>query len=151
MIWSQPLSLNPLLLVFLKFHINRILVCCEQLAGISADDMIAVNNMRCLMAAQDIKKSSSGFKLTFDMHKVLLLDLKSTKCSYLVLQLLFTYILLIVVYASEKGYCKRREGGRRTEEMDTISVLSPDRGATLHKSYGIHNFFLFQCFVKIIL
>jgi len=40
-----------------------------QLAGISADDMIAVNNMRCLMAAQDTKKSSSGFKLTFDMHK----------------------------------------------------------------------------------
>jgi syntaxin-binding protein 1 len=31
--------------------------------------MIAVNNMRCLMAAQDTKKSSSGFKLTFDMHK----------------------------------------------------------------------------------
>ncbi|KAJ4788921.1 Syntaxin-binding protein 1 [Rhynchospora pubera] len=41
-----------------------------QLAGISDDDMIAVNNMRCLMAAQDTKKSSSGFKkLTFEMHK----------------------------------------------------------------------------------
>lgn len=34
--------------------------------------------------------------------------------------------------------------------MDTISVLSPDRGETLHKSYGIHNILLFQCFVKII-
>ncbi|KAJ3679862.1 hypothetical protein LUZ60_016140 [Juncus effusus] len=40
-----------------------------QLAGISSDDMTAVNNMRYLIAPQDPKKSSSGFKLTFDMHK----------------------------------------------------------------------------------
>ncbi|KAK3145179.1 hypothetical protein QOZ80_4AG0324720 [Eleusine coracana subsp. coracana] len=41
-----------------------------QLAGLSADDMIAVNNMRCLCGA-DMKKSSSvgGFSLKFDLHK----------------------------------------------------------------------------------
>ncbi|OEL23469.1 putative protein transport Sec1a, partial [Dichanthelium oligosanthes] len=40
-----------------------------QLAGLSADDMIAVNNMRCL-CGPDIKKSSGGgFTLKFDVHK----------------------------------------------------------------------------------
>ncbi|TVU13295.1 hypothetical protein EJB05_40339 [Eragrostis curvula] len=41
-----------------------------QLAGLSADDMTAVNNMRCL-CGPDIKKSSSavGFSLKFDLHK----------------------------------------------------------------------------------
>lgn len=39
-----------------------------QLAGLSADDMIAVNNMRCLCA--DTKKSSGGgFTLKFDVQK----------------------------------------------------------------------------------
>lgn len=39
-----------------------------QLAGLSADDMIAVNNMRCLCA--DTKKASGGgFTLKFDVHK----------------------------------------------------------------------------------
>ncbi|KAK1616952.1 hypothetical protein QYE76_022469 [Lolium multiflorum] len=39
-----------------------------QLAGLSADDMIAVNNMRCLSA--DTKKASGGgFTLKFDVHK----------------------------------------------------------------------------------
>ncbi|KAM0895681.1 hypothetical protein ACQ4PT_023679 [Festuca glaucescens] len=39
-----------------------------QLAGLSADDMIAVNNMRCLCT--DTKKASGGgFTLKFDVHK----------------------------------------------------------------------------------
>lgn len=39
-----------------------------QLAGLSTDDMIAVNNMRCLCA--DTKKASGGgFTLKFDVHK----------------------------------------------------------------------------------
>jgi hypothetical protein len=41
---------------------------CWQLAGLSTDDMIAVNNMRCLCA--DTKKASGGgFTLKFDVHK----------------------------------------------------------------------------------
>ncbi|WVZ76125.1 hypothetical protein U9M48_024124 [Paspalum notatum var. saurae] len=39
-----------------------------ELAGLSADDMVAVNNMRCL-CGPDTKKSSGGFTLKFDVHK----------------------------------------------------------------------------------
>jgi syntaxin-binding protein 1 len=41
-----------------------------QLAGLSADDMIAVKNMRCI-CGPDTKKSTSvgGFSLKFDLHK----------------------------------------------------------------------------------
>lgn len=53
-----------------------------QLAGLSADDMIAVNNMRCLCA--DTKKSSGGgFTLKFDVHKVKVLGSISTCISNL--------------------------------------------------------------------
>jgi hypothetical protein len=41
-----------------------------QLAGLSADDMIAVNNMRCLCGPDTKKSSGGGFTLKFDVHKV---------------------------------------------------------------------------------
>ncbi|KAJ1279159.1 hypothetical protein BS78_04G133800 [Paspalum vaginatum] len=40
-----------------------------QLAGLSADDMIAVNNMRCLCGPDTKKSSGGGFTLKFDVHK----------------------------------------------------------------------------------
>ncbi|XP_021314783.1 probable protein transport Sec1a isoform X2 [Sorghum bicolor] len=40
-----------------------------QLAGLSADDMIAVNNMRCLCGPDTKKSSVGGFALKFDVHK----------------------------------------------------------------------------------
>ncbi|KAG8058845.1 hypothetical protein GUJ93_ZPchr0002g24050 [Zizania palustris] len=40
-----------------------------QLAGLSTDDMIAVNNMRCLCGPDTRKPSGGGFKLNFDVHK----------------------------------------------------------------------------------
>ncbi|KAL6653027.1 hypothetical protein ACP70R_011952 [Stipagrostis hirtigluma subsp. patula] len=40
-----------------------------QLAGLSADDMIAVNNMRCLCGPDTKKPSAGGFTLKFDLHK----------------------------------------------------------------------------------
>lgn len=40
-----------------------------QLAGLSADDMIAVNNMRCLCGPDTKKSSGGGFMLKFDVHK----------------------------------------------------------------------------------
>lgn len=47
--------------------------CCLQLAGLSADDMIAVNNMRCLCGPDTKKSSVGGFTLKFDVHKVKIL------------------------------------------------------------------------------
>nr|CAB3449714.1 unnamed protein product [Digitaria exilis] len=43
-----------------------------QLAGLSADDMIAVNNMRCLCGPETKKSSGGGFTLKFDVHKELI-------------------------------------------------------------------------------
>uniref|UniRef100_A0A0D9VFM8 SNARE-interacting protein KEULE n=1 Tax=Leersia perrieri TaxID=77586 RepID=A0A0D9VFM8_9ORYZ len=40
-----------------------------QLAGLSADDMIAVSNMRCLCGPETKKSSGGGFTLKFDVHK----------------------------------------------------------------------------------
>lgn len=40
-----------------------------QLAGLSADDMIAVNNMRCLCAHETKKSSKGGFPLKFEIRK----------------------------------------------------------------------------------
>ncbi|XP_062225280.1 probable protein transport Sec1a isoform X2 [Phragmites australis] len=40
-----------------------------QLAGLSADDMIVVNNMRCLCGPDTKKPSAGGFTLKFDLHK----------------------------------------------------------------------------------
>ncbi|XP_062218977.1 probable protein transport Sec1a isoform X3 [Phragmites australis] len=40
-----------------------------QLAGLSADDMIAVNNMHCLCGPDAKKSSGGGFTLKFDVHK----------------------------------------------------------------------------------
>ncbi|KAG8070609.1 hypothetical protein GUJ93_ZPchr0006g42562 [Zizania palustris] len=40
-----------------------------QLAGLSTDDMIAVNNMRCLCGPDTKKPSGGGFTLKFDVHK----------------------------------------------------------------------------------
>lgn len=40
-----------------------------QLAGLSADDMIAVNNMHCLCAHDTKKSSTGGFTMKFDLHK----------------------------------------------------------------------------------
>ncbi|KAL6640269.1 hypothetical protein ACP70R_022118 [Stipagrostis hirtigluma subsp. patula] len=40
-----------------------------QLAGLSADDMIAVNNMRCLCGPDTKKSSGGGFTLKFDVNK----------------------------------------------------------------------------------
>ncbi|XBI98325.1 hypothetical protein VPH35_018576 [Triticum aestivum] len=40
-----------------------------QLAGLSADDMIAVNNMRCLCAHETKKSSKGGFPVKFEMRK----------------------------------------------------------------------------------
>uniref|UniRef100_A0A0A8Y197 SNARE-interacting protein KEULE n=1 Tax=Arundo donax TaxID=35708 RepID=A0A0A8Y197_ARUDO len=40
-----------------------------QLSGLSADDMIAVNNMRCLCGPDTKKPSAGGFTLKFDLHK----------------------------------------------------------------------------------
>ncbi|TKW39009.1 hypothetical protein SEVIR_1G148700v4 [Setaria viridis] len=40
-----------------------------QLAGLSVDDMIAVNNMRCLCGPDTKKSSGGGFTLKFDVHK----------------------------------------------------------------------------------
>jgi len=41
-----------------------------QLAGLSDDDMIAVNNMRCLCGPDTKKSTGGGFTLKFDVHKV---------------------------------------------------------------------------------
>uniref|UniRef100_A0A0E0P6F0 SNARE-interacting protein KEULE n=1 Tax=Oryza rufipogon TaxID=4529 RepID=A0A0E0P6F0_ORYRU len=40
-----------------------------QLAGLSADDMIAVSNMRCLCGHDSKKSSAGGFTLKFDLRK----------------------------------------------------------------------------------
>ncbi|XP_037483100.1 probable protein transport Sec1a [Triticum dicoccoides] len=40
-----------------------------QLAGLSADDMIAVNNMRCICAHETKKSSKGGFPLKFEIRK----------------------------------------------------------------------------------
>ncbi|KAG2658214.1 probable protein transport Sec1a isoform X2 [Panicum virgatum] len=40
-----------------------------QLAGLSDDDMIAVNNMRCLCGPDTKKSTGGGFTLKFDVHK----------------------------------------------------------------------------------
>ncbi|KAK3154039.1 hypothetical protein QOZ80_2BG0185070 [Eleusine coracana subsp. coracana] len=40
-----------------------------QLAGLSADDMIAVNNMHCLCGPDTKKSSGGGFTLKFDVYK----------------------------------------------------------------------------------
>ena len=60
--------------------ISQLLICCfitnsvrdffSQLAGLSADDMIAVNNMRCLCAHETKKSSKGGFPVKFEMRKV---------------------------------------------------------------------------------
>ena len=48
-------------------------VSCQfvlQLAGLSADDMIAVKNMRCLCASDTKKSSTGGFTMKFELRKV---------------------------------------------------------------------------------
>lgn len=82
---------------------------CWQLAGLSADDMIAVNNMRCLCA--DTKKSSGGgFTLKFDVQKVKVIG-SSLACMYTKFE---CQSLLICSYWKQKKHAHRKE--RTTEQ-----------------------------------
>lgn len=69
-----PLPFTPnLRQFFLKYLSPWVLICVNifQLARLQSDDITAVNNMRLLGGASDIKKSSTGaFSLKFDINKV---------------------------------------------------------------------------------
>jgi len=66
------------------------------LAGLSADDMIAVNNMRCLCRPDTKKSSVGGFTLKFDVHKVKILGYFPA-CIYICNLDLKTYFFLLLI------------------------------------------------------